>query len=405
MEGKVTDTNGDPVEGAKIDVYLFSENADRFGGAQNDADSGLDVDNISVRLDLTGLIEQGRVHASARSAADGTYTIEDVPTDGLVAVATKEGYSVDVKGMDTSNGTVTLDSLIVPVGDESIRANFVIAGGGGGEGVPPEAPDEEEIAPPAASEWTTFTIEDESGTVIADASGANSSIPASGGVVYIRGTHSDTSRQGAFLRVQKGSSTCAASQTHTEVIPLALVDGVIQSDRGDKQPWFLDGGYEQLQLDLDEEPASGDESFVVTTAEKCAPQTSPMVVVFTWDTDNVDADLHIWDAAQEHTFYGSSGERDGMRVRRGSSYGFLDIDDLNGFGPEVFTLYPGSSGTFALKAHFYSGRPDPVTTVKIRIVRWHEGVFKDETFQQQLPGPREWVEFGTFEVDGDAPVE
>jgi hypothetical protein len=52
-------------------------------------------------------------------------------------------------------------------------------------------------------------------------------------------------------------------------------------------------------------------------------------VVLTWDTNNTDVDLHVTDSNGNHAWYADL---------TGIPGAFLDHDDVDGFGPEVFTM-------------------------------------------------------------------
>lgn len=414
LKGQVVDAQGNPVPEADIKVYLFTDNIDYFavpgkGNSTNPA-------KFKARVDLSNLTRRGKVAKTIRTDAQGRYTLAGVPINGVIAVASKDGWSMDIQGMDPTDGTVSLSSALRPKNiDENtvgtdvepvVLADFVIVGppaqddGPGPEPQPPE--DEEEIQPPAASSWESFTVEDIDGNVLADLTDGNAnlelaSLLESGGVVLIKGTHSDTSLKKAFMRVQMGSSTCddTGLQAKADMVQIPLKDGKITSDAGDFQKWFLTGGYEQIQLDLDQVADSGNESYVVTVDERCAVPASPLMVTLSWDTDRVDADMHLWDtASEEHTYYGSRYEGEA----RASSYGSIDLDDRDGYGPEVFTLNPTTSGEYAIRVHFFAGQANPGTTVKVRVVRYADGKWHDDTFTSALPY-RDWVDLGRFKVD------
>ena len=696
LEGTIRDTNGDPVEGAEVSVYLFSDNLEAF----KRSDDPVDVSNIAAyegRVDLGVLQRTGNVAKRATSGADGKYSIEDIPINGIIATATKASYSVDIAGMDEEKGTISQGSALKPASADSdsltvtIKADFVLAGGpikepqvepvvpptpptppepeppppppepectdnaGCGDGmicsdgecgpecteavdcahidarmictaeqrcdfecnsdddcsddqlcdaatllceaaecgaaaacavgecsdeaahgrcvagceddaacadsnmicdlevlrcayecvgdadcgadsicddnhcmpaecldddaciadgaaggfcrdmrcvpeceaddactdrnmicdvttkrcklecignsdcgddtplcldnhcVPAECdgdeaciagddpaggfclefvcapqctaetaavdcehdaalcelgrcvmPDPNDLLPPAESAWTSFVIgfADADGMFVelADASGDNADIAidhpivVNGGEIAIRATASDTSLDTAWLRVQNGASRCddeAALPPKVDLIPLHVRDGVVISDLGDFQPWFLSGGYEKLQLDTDEEVGNGGESFLVEVDERCAPPPRPMTVTLTWGADRVDVDLHVWNVeTEEHTFYGA--HHDGNRATSG--YGAIDVDDRDGFGPEIFTLNEGEAGSFAVRAHFFSGlRTNAPAPLQARVVRFHDGTWHDETFEAPIEW-RGWLDIGTFEV-------
>ena len=66
----------------------------------------------------------------------------------------------------------------------------------------------------------------------------------------------------------------------------------------------------------------------------------------TWGSQP-DVDLHVTEPNEFHVFYGST---------RGPS-GYLDVDDVTGFGPEHFYVSCGTleTGTYAIGVNYYSG--------------------------------------------------
>ncbi|MFZ4738249.1 MAG: hypothetical protein ACOYM9_20000 [Bradymonadia bacterium] len=266
--------------------------------------------------------------------------------------------------------------------------------------------DPNELQPPAATTWSMFTLTDAAGAVLADASAAGARVEASaalalnGAVVRILGEVADTSGDTiAYLRVQHGDSHCMPVDLAPKVdeYPLTLRNGKIYSDKGDFQEFVVTGGYQQFQLDLDMEVGNGNESNLVTIADRCAPSVPPsnLIVTVTWDKPLVDIDLHVWNSAGEQTFYGSRFEG----TRRRSSYGRIDTDDRNGYGPEAFTLDPSvTSGVFTIRANFFSGLDaNAPANVQVRVVRKVANGWSDETFTGSV-SRRGWVDLGLFGV-------
>ncbi len=70
-----------------------------------------------------------------------------------------------------------------------------------------------------------------------------------------------------------------------------------------------------------------------------------MQVILTWDVGPyTDVDLHVIDP---------NGERVYFEHMRSAIGGWLDIDDVDGYGPETFTLPNPISGTYYIKVNFY----------------------------------------------------
>ncbi len=430
LDGIVTDPQGRPVSGAVVRVYPFSRNLEYFS-AQEVTGNRLSADSYRARVSIEKLDaadgREDRLGGTTITGPDGRYTIPDLPGDAIIVVASKGGNSKDIAGMDLDDGTVSLASALSPVVDSSrdgessflgtklrFRANFTLE-------VPPEdtAPDgpgddvtegdplpPEELVPPAPpaveGRWEQFIIEDQLGNVLADASSAEALIEAdnplvqNGGAIRIRGRYTDPSKVKAYIRVQQGGSQCEAEGLEGKVINIEvkLVDGVIHSNDGDFQNWFLSSGVERYQLDLDETSENGNESELVRIDTPCATDMSPMTVTLMWDQDNVDVDLYVWDFNQETTYQGSYF--DGQQGR--SSYGYMEVWDNEGRGPEVFKLNANQSGRFCVRAHVFCGPPVD-TRIKARVQHWLNGQWQDKIFEGTLSRSQEWIDIGIFAVD------
>lgn len=431
MDGVVRDPQGRPVQGANVRVYAFSRNLE-YMSRKRVSGNRLNASNYRARVDIDRLDSpEGRFDRMAGEAitdANGRFVIEDLPGDALIAVASKGGNSKDIAGMDLDDGTVSLSSALTPVisdtGDDSgllgtalaFRANFTIevppannAVNGPGENVNPgDDPAEEELVPPAppeepevVGEWTSFVIEDETGNVLADATSSEALIEAdhplvrNGGKIHIRGTYSDPSVTTAFVRIQQGQSDCDDGQVAKVIdVEVMLKDGVITSNDGDFQAWFLSGGVERYQLDIDKVSESGNESELIKVDTPCAVGEHPMVVTLMWDQERVDVDLYVWDFNEEVTYKGSY--HDGERGQ--SSYGKMTVIDDEGRGPEVFVLNPGESGRFCVRAHVFCG-PSQDTRIKARVQHWLNGQWQDKIFEGTMSRRQDWLDIGIFSVD------
>lgn len=423
IDGIVRTPQGQPIAGAEVRVYAFGRNL-RHLSAQKVTGNRLNADNYRARVSIDRLERGGEVAGVGITGPDGRYQIDGLPGDAIIVIASKGGTSKDIAGMDLDDGTVSLSSALKPVvgaGDENsllgselhFRANFTME-------VPPEStaptgagqdvaegggPQVEELTPPAdavSGRWESFVIEDVTGTVLADASSAEAMIDADldqvrdGAAIRIRGRFSDPSVTKAFIRVQQGASQCADSGLDGKVvnIEVTLKDGVITSSQGDFQQWFLSGGIERYQLDIDTESENGNESDLVRIDTACVVQTHPMTITLMWDQEDVDVDLYVWDFNQEETYYETY--YDGEQGR--SSYGKMTQWADRGRGPEVFKLNPGESGRYCVRAHVFCG-PNANTKIKARIQHWKNGKWQDKTFQGSLSLAEEWIDIGIFAVD------
>ncbi len=116
----------------------------------------------------------------------------------------------------------------------------------------------------------------------------------------IKGLHSDTSLEKAFLRVQIGGAGCGddAPEPRVHQIELRLVEGRVTSDKGQFQSAWLSGP-QRFQLDLDDAADSGNESHLIEVEETCAAPASALEIELLWNIENVDVDLHVWNAEAE----------------------------------------------------------------------------------------------------------
>jgi uncharacterized protein YfaP (DUF2135 family) len=128
-----------------------------------------------------------------------------------------------------------------------------------------------------------------------------------------------------------------------------------------------------------------------------------MQVVLSWDTDGTDVDLHVTDPSGEECFYSH---------RKTAIGGMLDVDDTDGYGPEVFTLAHAASGQYRVEVKYYSSHGHPQTGCRVQVVLF-EGTDRERRleFQKILTKTGDKVEVGLFEVaspeqadSGEAPA-
>jgi len=93
--------------------------------------------------------------------------------------------------------------------------------------------------------------------------------------------------------------------------------------------------------------------------------TYPFRVELTWDTDDNDVDLHAYYIPQgdttwtQHCWYSD---------KSGITDAFLDVDDVNGYGPENFTIVTEHPGTYRMALRYFSSHgvtSDVTCTVRI----------------------------------------
>lgn len=122
-------------------------------------------------------------------------------------------------------------------------------------------------------------------------------------------------------------------------------------------------------------------------------------VVLGWDTGGTDVDLHVTDPDGEECFYSH---------RVTALGGKLDVDDTDGFGPEVFTLANAKSGKYTVEVKYYSSHGHPQTGCRVQVVLF-EGTDRERRleFDKILTKTGDKVLVGQFEVlspeQADAP--
>ncbi|MBW1809046.1 MAG: DUF2135 domain-containing protein [Deltaproteobacteria bacterium] len=116
-----------------------------------------------------------------------------------------------------------------------------------------------------------------------------------------------------------------------------------------------------------------------------------MQVILSWDTDGTDIDLHVVDPSKEECFYGHRLTKLG---------GKLDVDDTDGFGPEVFTLASSISGEYQVRVKYYSSHGHPQTKCRVQVVLF-EGTNRERRleFFKILTKTGDIEEIGTWEVE------
>lgn len=76
-------------------------------------------------------------------------------------------------------------------------------------------------------------------------------------------------------------------------------------------------------------------------------------IVLTWGENPSDLDSHLWvpvgDGSDYHVYYSYRGSV------TSSPYAELDVDDVNGYGPETMTVLPEYSGQYTYAVYHYAG--------------------------------------------------
>jgi len=108
-----------------------------------------------------------------------------------------------------------------------------------------------------------------------------------------------------------------------------------------------------------------------------------LVVYLTWDQPGVDMDLHIWGPQGEHTYYAAL---DPVESSEAIPHGALDLDDKNGFGPEVFSISGDTQGRYTIVANYHHSRDNIPSQAQVTVVLYPAEPARRIT---RIFGPRE----------------
>jgi len=104
------------------------------------------------------------------------------------------------------------------------------------------------------------------------------------------------------------------------------------------------------------------------------PKVDLQVILF-WDTDKTDVDLHVKQPSGEVVYYGH---------RVGENGGRLDRDDVDGYGPEIFSLAAADSGVYEVMAHYFGDRGTGQTTATVFVIA-REGTDEERRWRYEVP--------------------
>ncbi len=396
--------DGDMPSGFNFELYSVTGNLDAFDvmyceeqGLGGDCYGRVKVANLDSPAEI------GNVKIDGNS-----FTLEEVTVDlAFVLVVSGDDADItcttDIVGFDENTKVVTSDSALTISLDadlaefelpRKVRLNcfapatepeppaeeeVVIPE----EPAEPEAVDDGDIQPPAEPAWTSFVATDKGGSpVFGDASmepvaadvACDASFPA---VIEVTGAVENVDAEQAFIRIQFGTGDEAEYRT----IETPIVDGAIS------QPISLTGGYAIVQLDTDDELNGEGESNTITFCEKGDPPAQELLVILSWDTDDTDIDTHVYSEGSEVAYYSLS-----------QPWGDLDIDDVDGFGPETVTTTPETAGqNYEVKAHYYSDHGNGPTEVTARVIYYDsENDMTCDVTTSFTMSSYEWYDIGVF---------
>ena len=100
--------------------------------------------------------------------------------------------------------------------------------------------------------------------------------------------------------------------------------------------------------------------------------TEDLNIQLTWDDPDADIDLHVvrglgprWGTNDCH--YGNCKTPAVLNWGGGDASPRLNVDDTDGFGPEIINIVQPSNGTYTVGVHNYRGRPGIEVTIKITV--------------------------------------
>ena len=403
----------------RVTLYRYLDNVDALDtsacpGAGEACYGELNVDLLGEAVVQTTVPASQVVYLEGVKSDIGYFLVVE-------GVSTTGNCSSDVLGYDENTKLVTRSSVISPLDNPELALSGVID-------LPrpiniscstSDIPDENDTDPvpvpdddtdgdgendnnlpdpPAAPLWVLFELREKSGTVLADASttnvaGDDSTRPCGESIpldIFGALQNADGIDQ-AYIHIQEGFGSEAI--VRDQIVP--LVDGRI-----DAQTIQLSGGYARLQLDL-APIATTDFEGASHYIEVCGQgsdfdwPTQEFLMVTSWDTYNTDVDSHVWvddgTGAEDHIWY----------ARKQGNNAELDVDDVDGYGPETITSNGGRSGlTYDVRLHYYSdhGNSSPQTNPTVRVIYANEtaNVFCDvtRTVPNFLDGA--WANIGVF---------
>ncbi|MFT4622784.1 MAG: putative RNA-binding protein with TRAM domain [Myxococcota bacterium] len=398
ITGKIQ-VDGDMPSDFAFELYSVSQNPDAFDVSFCGDNAGPDCfGRVKVpKLNSAAKIGEVKVNGSNFELldvpADIAYVLVVTGADGAISCST------DILGFDPQTKVVTADAAISfdlegDLGDFDAGTARIKCFAPATEPEPPADPepveepepdavdDDNDIKPPAVPAWSTFMATSKGGgTVFADASDGPAQADAPCGadfpsIVEVTGDVENASDR-AFIRIQFGTGDDADFRT----VETPIVDGNVN------QAISLTGGYSIVQLDTDATLDGVGESNTITFCEKGDAPGQEMLVILTWDSDDTDVDMHVYSNASEVAYYSLS-----------QAWGDLDIDDVNGFGPETFTSTPETVGKqYEVKVHYYSDHGNGPTNVTARVVYWDDstGQTCDVTSTFSMSS-YDWFDVGAF---------
>jgi hypothetical protein len=132
------------------------------------------------------------------------------------------------------------------------------------------------------------------------------------------------------------------------------------------------------------------------------PTANAISAILTWDKDFTDVDLHLVRPGGsaftlDSDCFWASKAPDWGTVGSQADNPFLDLDDIDGFGPETINLREAGPGTYGVFAHYYADRRLGATSATVEI---HLGGVLVGTFYQPNIACNDLWTVGTIEWNG-----
>ncbi|MEQ9502648.1 MAG: choice-of-anchor D domain-containing protein [Deltaproteobacteria bacterium] len=143
-------------------------------------------------------------------------------------------------------------------------------------------------------------------------------------------------------------------------------------------------------LVIDYNGASGVQQAVVTLSGEVIPpppDVTALTAILTWNTNQHDVDIHLVRGggstfSNDDCYYANLSPDWGVANDQ-TDNPFLDVDDLDGFGPETINLGASAPGTYEVWVHFYSSdilnRPTEAS-VEVYLAGTLAGTFRRPNF-------------------------
>ena len=106
-------------------------------------------------------------------------------------------------------------------------------------------------------------------------------------------------------------------------------------------------------------------------------------ITLTWDNYS-DIDLHCVDPSGYHIYYANKVSTTG---------GFLDYDNVTGFGPENIYFEPAPEGAYHVYLHYYAEKQG-VNSVNYKVVIFNNGI--GQTYEGTITGQGSYVDIATI---------